>query len=147
MKQILKLGAVLAATGIAAGVAPAAMAQAQPATAAAAAVREFEGTVASVGQRNTFRMRTEGGRRVRLVVNRATRFERIAGFAGLASGQVIEVDAQRRDGRWIALEVERRRDGDRRGGDDDGHSGDDDRGGDDDDRSGRGGADDGPDHD
>jgi hypothetical protein len=139
MKQILRLGAVLAATAAAAGAAPA-LAQAQPATAAA---RHFDGTVASVARKTrTFKMRTENGRRIRLVVKRVTRFERIAGFSGLAKGQDIEVSAVRRDGRWIALEVERRRDDDRRG-DDDERGGDDDRGGDD----GRGGDDDGPGHD
>ena len=99
--------------------------------------RHLDGTVASVGSKTkAFRMRTENGRRIRLVVNRSTRFERIAGFAGLAKGQVIEVTAERRNGRWVALEVERRRDDDRRGGDDD------DRGGDD--HGGHGGDDDGP---
>jgi Domain of unknown function (DUF5666) len=139
MKQTLRLGAVLAATAAAVGAAPA-LAHAQPATAAA---RHFDGTVASVARTTrTFKMRTENGRRIRLVVRRATRFERIAGFSGLAKGQDIEVSAVRRDGRWIALEVERRRDDDRRG-DDDERGGDDDRGGDD----GRGGDDDGPGHD
>ena len=132
MKQTLKLCAVFAATAAGTAVGPATIAQAQP---AAAVVRHLDGTVASVsGRAKAFRMRTENGRRIRLVVNRTTRFERIAGFAGLAAGQVIEVTADRRDGRWVALEVERRRDDNRRGGDDD-------------DRGGRGGADDGPDHD
>ncbi len=126
MKAILRLGAVLGAVAIAAVVAPGAMAQAPSAQPAA---RHFDGTVASVArQQKTFRMRTESGRVVRLAVNGRTRFERIAGFAGLSRGQVIEVTARRRDGRWVAVEVERRRDSNRRGG------------------NGRGGADDGPNH-
>jgi hypothetical protein len=107
MKQILKLGAVLAASAAGVTAAPT-LAQAQPATAAA---RHFDGTVTAVARTTkTFKMRTENGRRIRLVVKRSTRFERIAGFAGLAKGQDIEVSAARRDGRWVALEVERRRD-------------------------------------
>ena len=117
MSQINRLSAVLAATVVAGAVAPGAMAQAPSAPPVA---RHFDGTVASVAkQKKVFRMRTESGRILRLKVKRATRFERIAGFAGLAKGQVIEVTARRRDGRWVALEVERRRDSDRRGGGDD----------------------------
>lgn len=126
MRQILRVGAVLGATVVAAAVAPGAMAQAPSAQPAA---RHFDGTVASVAkQRKTFRMRTESGRVMRLAVNGRTRFERIAGFTGLRKGQVIEVIARRSGGRWVAVEVERRRDSNRRGG------------------SGRGGADDGPNH-
>lgn len=126
MKQILRMGAVLGATVVAGAVAPGAMAQAPSGQPVA---RHFDGTVASVArQKKTFRMRTESGRILRLAVNGRTRFERIAGFAGLTKGQVIEVTARRRDGRWVALAVERRRDSNRRGG------------------NGRGGADDGPNH-
>lgn len=123
-------------------VAPGAMAQA-PTTPVA---RHLDGTVTSVARQDrAFRMRTESGRVIRIKVNRGTRFERIAGFAGLRRGQVIEVTARRRDGRWVAIEVERRRrDNDRRGGEDD-RGGDDRRGGDDGGR-GRGGHDDGPNH-
>ncbi|MEK6230143.1 MAG: DUF5666 domain-containing protein [Actinomycetota bacterium] len=126
MKPILRLGAVLGATVVAGAVAPGAMAQAPSAQPVA---RHFDGTVTSVAkQKKTFRMRTEGGRVLRLAVNARTRFERIAGFAGLTKGQVVEVTARRRGGRWVALEVERRRDSDRRGG------------------GGGGGNDDGPNH-
>ena len=128
MNQINRLSAVLAAAVVAGAVAPGAMAQAASAPPVA---RHFDGTVASVAkQTQAFRMRTESGRILRLKVKSTTRFERIAGFAGLAQGQVIEVTARRRDGRWVALEVERRRDSDRRGGRDDD----------------RGGHDDGPNH-
>ena len=97
MSQISRLSAVLAATVVAGAVAPGAMAQAPSAPPVA---RHFDGTVASVAkEKNAFRMRTESGRILRLQVKSTTRFERIAGFAGLAKGQVIEVTARRSDGR------------------------------------------------
>ena len=69
---------------------------------------------------------------VRIFVTRNPRFERIGGFAGLRVGaRTIEAVVRKRDGRWVALEVERSGRDDR----------DDDRGGDDD-RSGPGGGDD-----
>ena len=130
MSQISRLSAVLAATVVAGAVAPGAMAQAPSAPPVA---RHFDGTVASVAkEKSAFRMRTESGRILRLKVKSTTRFERIAGFAGLAKGQVIEVTARRSDGRWVALEVERRRDSNRRGGRDDEDGGDDKNGGHDD---------------
>lgn len=129
MRHTLRLSAVLAATMFAGAAAPGAMAQAPSAPPVA---RHLDGTVASVAkQDNAFRMRTESGRIVRLTVNATTRFERIAGFAGLTKGQVIEVTARRSDGRLVALEVQRRRDSDRRGGGGGGGGG-------------RGGNDDGP---
>jgi hypothetical protein len=126
MKQIFTVGAALAATAAVGAVAPGAIAQTPS---AAPVTRHFDGAVISVAKEaKTFRMRTESGRIRRLVVKRATRFERIAGFAGLEKGQAIEVTARRRDGRWVAREVERRRDSSRRGG------------------GGGGGRDDGPNH-
>ena len=114
MRQINRLSAVLAATAVAGAVAPGAMAQAPSAPPVA---RHFDGTVTSVAkEKQAFRMRTESGRILRLKVKSTTRFERIAGFAGLAEGQVIEVTARRRDDRWVAIKVERRRDSDSRGG-------------------------------
>lgn len=88
-----------------------------PAT-APAAVREFEGTVVSVNRdARTFRLHdTERGTK-RIKVTRNTRFERIAGFAGLRKGMTrIEATVRRRDGRWIALEVERSGGGGQHGG-------------------------------
>lgn len=49
----------------------------------------------------------------------STQFERIAGFRALHRGMKIEVEAVRRDGRWVAREVEIS------GGDDDDRGGDD----------------------
>ena len=109
----------------------------KPQTASAAA-REFEGTVLSVDRdAKTFRLRDVERGTKRFKVTARTRFERIDGLAGLKAGaKNIEVTAKRKNGKWIALEVERS------GGGGDDH-GDDDRGG-----SGRGGADDpaGDDH-
>jgi hypothetical protein len=88
--------------------------------ASAAPVREFEGTVVSVNRDNrTFRLHdTERGTK-RIKVTSRTRFERVAGFAGLRKGMTrIEATVRRRDGRWVAIEVERSGGGGQHGGDD-----------------------------
>ena len=93
---------------------------------------EFDGTVLSKNRDNrSFRLRDAERGTVRIFVTRNTRFERVNGFAGLRVGaRNIESVVRKRDGRWVALEVER--------------SGRDDRddGGGDDDSSGPGGGDD-----
>jgi hypothetical protein len=144
MKPI-KFTFVLAAALLAlsaAAVTGAGAASSQPQTASAAA-REFEGTVLSVNREaKTFRLRDVERGTKRFKVTARTAFERIDGFAGLKAGaKNIEVTAKRKNGKWIALEVERSGGGGEHGGGDD--RGDDDRGG-----SGRGGADDpaGDDH-
>jgi hypothetical protein len=90
---------------------------AAPATAAAA---EFEGRIVSVNREaKTFRIHDSERGTKRIKVNTKTRFERISGFAGLHAGmRRIEVDATRKNGRWVATEVERSGGG--------GHHGDDD---------------------
>ena len=88
-----------------------------PAT-APAAVREFEGTVVSVNRdARTFRLHdTERGTK-RIKVNSNTRYERVAGFAGVRSGMTrIEATVRRRNGRWVAIEVERSGGGGQHGG-------------------------------
>ncbi len=92
---------------------------------APAAVREFEGTVVSVNRdARTFRLHDAERGTKRIKVTRNTRFERIAGFSGLRKGMTrIEATVRRRDGRWIALEVERSGGGGQHGG---GNSGPDD---------------------
>lgn len=90
------------------------------APAGSAALREFEGTVVSKDSATrSFRLRDFERGTVRIHVTRNTRFERINGFAGLEVGaRNIESVVRQRDGRWIALEVERSgRDDDRRGDD------------------------------
>jgi hypothetical protein len=88
--------------------------------AAPAAVREFEGTVVSVNRdARTFRLHDSERGTKRIKVNSNTRYERIAGFAGLRKGMTrIEATVQRRNGRWVAIEVERSGGGGRHGGDD-----------------------------
>ena len=88
---------------------------------AAAAAAEFEGTVRSVNRENrTFRLHDSERGTKRIKVTRNTRYERVDGFAGLRAGMTnIEVVAKRRDGRWIAIEVERSGGGGEHGGDDD----------------------------
>jgi hypothetical protein len=98
------------------------------APAGAAQVREFEGTVVSKNRAaRTFRLRDVEPGTVRIKVTRRTRFERIAGFRGLRRGmRRVEATVQRRNGRWVALEVERSGGGGEHGGDDDRRGGDDD---------------------
>ena len=111
---------VVAAALSVAVAAPAGAGAAQPAG-AAALVREFEGTVVSVNRDNrTFRLRDTERGTIRVKVNRRTRYERIAGFAGLSAGMTnVEATVRRSDGRWVALEVERSGGGGEHGGDDD----------------------------
>jgi hypothetical protein len=108
----------VAAASVPAGAAPAA---------GSAALREFEGKVVSKNSaKRTFRLRDTERGTVRIRVKPSTRFERIDGFAGLKVGATnIESTVRRRDGRWIAVEVERSGGGGEHGGDD-GPSGDDD---------------------
>jgi uncharacterized membrane protein YgcG len=101
---------------------------------AQAALRHIDGTVVSKNSDNrTFKLRTQNGNSLRIKVNGATVFERVAGFGALHKGMQIEVDAQRTDGGLVAKRVEPQGAG---GGGDD--SGGDDHGG--------GGANDGPNH-
>lgn len=91
--------AVVAATVPAGAVVPA----------GSAALRQFEGTVVSKDNAaRTFRLRDTERGTVRIRVTSSTRFERVDGFAGLKVGATnIESTVRRRDGRWIAVEVER----------------------------------------
>jgi hypothetical protein len=88
---------------------------------ASAATRQFEGTVVSVNRdAKTFRLNDSERGTVRIKVRRATRFERIDGFAGLRKGQRnIEATVKRVNGRWVALTVERSGGGGDHGGNDD----------------------------
>jgi hypothetical protein len=109
-RTIVPLALVVA--GVAAAPAPAA---------GATALREFEGTVVSVNRdARTFRLHDTERGTVKIRVTRNTRFERIAGFAGLQRGMTnIEAVVRRSDGRWIAREVERSGGGGEHGGGDD----------------------------
>ena len=113
MRRIVPLALVVA--GLTA--APAASA----APAGSAALREFEGTVVSVNRdKRTFRLRDTERGTVRIRVTRNTRFERIAGLAGLRRGMTnIESVVRRSNGRWVAREVERSGGGGEHGGRDD----------------------------
>ena len=119
MRRKLFRTTALAATTALAVVAGASSAAAAPA-AGSAVLREFEGTVVSKNaEARTFRLRdTERGTaRIRVTAN--TRFERVDGFRGLKVGATnIESTVRRRDGRWIAIEVERSGGGGEHGGDD-----------------------------
>jgi hypothetical protein len=80
-----------------------------PGGAGAVTLKHFDGTVLSKnGQAQTFRLRTESGREVKLRVNATTRFERIAGgFSGLHRGLRVEADARRTDNGLLARQVGR----------------------------------------
>lgn len=87
-----------------------------------APLREFEGRVVSIDRgARTFRLHDSerGTKRIRVTSN--TRYERVAGLAGLSVGQrAIEVKTRRKtaDGRaWIAIEVEKSGGGGEHGGD------------------------------
>ena len=86
----------------------AALPLAAPAADAQAPVREFEGTVLSVNDENrTFRLRDSERGTIRVRVTRRTRYERIAGFAGLRAGlRNVEATVRRTNGRWVASHVE-----------------------------------------
>ena len=88
--------------------------------ATAATVREFEGTVVSVNRdANTFRLKDTERGTVRVKVTRNTRFERIDGLSGLRVGaRNIETTVKRKNGVWVALEVERSGGGGEHGDDD-----------------------------
>lgn len=119
MKRKFFLTTALAAVTAVALVASSVPAGAAP-TAGSAALRQFEGTVVSKNNAaRTFRLRDSERGTVRIRVTSNTRFERIAGFAGLKVGATnIESTVRRRDGRWIAVDVERSGGGGEHGGDD-----------------------------
>ena len=121
-RKFILTTALVAVTAVATSSVPAGAAP----TAGSAALREFEGTVVSKNRdARTFRLRDSERGTVRIRVTTNTRFERIAGFAGLKVGATnIESTVRRRDGRWIAVEVERSGGGGEHGGDDN-SSGDD----------------------
>jgi hypothetical protein len=104
------------AAGLLTATAGAVTATAAPATAAAA--RQVEGTVRSVNRdARTFRLRDSQRGTFRIKVTRNTRFERIAGFAGLHAGmRRVEATIMRSGGRWVARSVERSGGGGRHGG-------------------------------
>lgn len=102
---------------------------------AQAALRHIDGTVVSKNSDNrTFKLTTQNGNQVRIKVNSATKFDRLAGFGALHKGLKIEVEAQSTDSGLLAKHVEPREGGGGGGGDDHGGG------------SGGGGADDGPNH-
>lgn len=95
---------------------------------AQAALRHVDGTVVSKNSSDrSFRIKSQGGNRVRIEVTAATKFQRIAGFRDLHRGLRIEVEAKTTAAGLVAIQVETRQGG---GGGD----------------GGNGGADDGPNH-
>ena len=76
---------------------------------AAAATREYEGTVVSVNRdARTFKLRDSERGTIRIKVRRSTRFERIAGFSGLRKGmRRVEATVKRSNGRWVGIDVQR----------------------------------------
>ncbi len=137
MKRIAALIvlAALATAGLAALASAATTSQRAP-------LREFEGRVVSIDRSaRTFRLHDSERGTKRIKVTRGTRYERVAGLAGLSVGQrAIEVTTRRKtaDGRaWVAIEVEKSGGGGEHGDDRDDDGDDDDGRG-----RGRGGSDD-----
>jgi Domain of unknown function (DUF5666) len=121
--------AALLATAILAG----ALAVGLVAAPAQAALRHIDGTVVSKNSDNrTFKLKTQSGNTLRIKVNGATKFQRLAGFGALHKGLRIEVDAQPTDSGLLAKQVETSGGSGGSGADDNGGHG--------------GGADDGPNH-
>ena len=75
---------------------------------AQAALKHYDGTVLGSGQ-DSFRIKTESGRKLKFEVDGRTDFERIpGGLAGLNRGARIEVAAKAAGGALIARKVEPR---------------------------------------
>jgi len=126
MRERKRVASILAISVIAGALSLAVLA-----TAAQAALRHFDGTVATKSAAaKTFQITTQGGSKVTLEVNAGTVFERIAGgFSGLRQGMRIQVDAAPAKGGLVAKKVEPQSGGG--GGEGGGHGG---------------GSDDGPNH-
>ena len=111
----MKLIAITAAALVAISLAATAIAAPAP---SASLVRHFEGKVVGVDRdARTFRLHDSerGTKRIKVTPN--TRFERIDGFAGLKKGQTnIESTVKRKNGRWIAIKVEKSGGGGAHGG-------------------------------
>jgi hypothetical protein len=122
--KLLTATAAVAAVAVPAAVAPSAGASTTAGASASAAqsvTREVEGTVLSVSRKGGwFRLRDSERGTFRIYVTRRTRFERLRGLSSLRRGmRDIEADIRRRNGRWVATEVERSGGGGRHGDDDD----------------------------
>lgn len=118
--KVIKSIAVVAVLALA-GAGAAVASQAPSSGTAAAATRQFEGTVVSVNRdARTFRLRDTERGTVRIKVTRSTRFERIDGLGGLRRGMTnVESTVRRSGGAWVATEVERSGGGGSHGGGDD----------------------------
>ncbi|MGN6815762.1 MAG: DUF5666 domain-containing protein [Solirubrobacterales bacterium] len=92
---------------------------------AQAALRHIDGTVVSKNADNhTFRVTTQSGNKLRIRVNSATKFQRIAGgFSGLHAGLQVEVEARQTSNGLLATHVEKHQGG---GGSNNNSSGNDD---------------------
>ena len=78
------------------------------ATQAQGALRHFDGVVLSKNSdAKIFRIRTQGGSRMKFRVNGTTVFERVpGGFSGLMPGLHVQVNAKRTNNGWVARKVE-----------------------------------------
>ncbi len=114
---MIRRRAALFATAVLAG----ALAIGLIAAPAQAALRHIDGGVVSKNSGNrTFELSTQSGT-IRIKVNDATKFDRIAGFGALHKGMKVEVEARSTAGGLVAKQVEPR--GGSGGGG--GHGGDD----------------------
>ena len=71
--------------------------------------REFDGPITSInGGNHTFRMNAEHRGIVKIKANRKTRYEHpLNGFGDLHVGLRVDVNAHKKNGRWIADKIDR----------------------------------------
>lgn len=85
-------------------------ATASPNTVTASSVhREFDGPITSINRdHHTFRMSAEHRGIVKIKANKNTRYERpLHNFGDLHKGLRVDVNAHKKDGRWIADKIDR----------------------------------------
>jgi hypothetical protein len=114
MRKALKRGVVAAL--VVAGLVTALVTTATPGFAsvpqsvAAKRLHEFQGKIISINRHgHKFRLRDRDRGKVRIKANRKTRYKRpLHRFRDLFEGQRVEVKADRKHGRWIAVKIESR---------------------------------------
>ena len=75
----------------------------------ASSVHHLEGKIVSVNRTShTFRMRDHHRGIVKIQAVARTRYERLSGFRALHKGLRVDVTANRSNGHWVALKIERR---------------------------------------
>lgn len=93
------------------GIAVIATGPAAAAIATAGDLPDFEGPVVSINRdARTFRVNDRHAGVVRIRVDKSTLYEHLSGFGALRKGLLVDVEARRSNGQWIAVHVEREHD-------------------------------------